>query len=368
MVSNNNHSSFRSLKSILVDILSWSNDMPLDKAQISASAGGMGVPVAFGAIFGNLSLGILMSFGAMFVIGVAADKTIHEQTNELLHIMLVGTAAVFTGSVIGGYGWLTGILIIIISFIMAITGSLSQFAAQATTRFMIITIIGIGLIESGLQLNPYLLTFIFAIGFLFGIGVVLITTYFFKSPKSSINSKPKIMISHTQRIKRWKSSLTHLSGWHYTIRITMSMIAAEIIIILFNLKFSYWVFLTIVLVLHRRFGTALKRTLQRGIGTIAGVLLGGLLLLYTLPPWVTVIVIGILAALRPYSKDHNYALYAMIMTPLVLIIVNQGETMNGLLLLNRLIDTLIGCIIDITLGYFVWTNRNELSKTKKKIS
>ena len=234
MVTKDDHPSWISLlKSILVDVLFWSNDIPLDKAQILASTVGMVVPVAFGAIFGNLSLGILFSFGVMFVIGIAPDRTVHEQAIELLRIMVVGTAAVFIGSVIGGYGWLTGVSIIIISFVTAIMGGMSRFAAQATTRFMIITIISMGLIERGLQLDPYLLTFIFAMGFLFGIGVVLIITYLFKSSENNLNSSSQIMISHTQRIKRWKSSLAHLSGWDYTIRITLSMIAAEIIVILF---------------------------------------------------------------------------------------------------------------------------------------
>jgi Predicted membrane protein len=369
MAAKNNHPSRTgSLKSILVDVLYWSRDIPIDKAQILASGLGMAVPVAFGAIFGNLSLGILVSFGVMFAMGVAPDKTIHEQTVELAYILLVGTAAVFIGSVIGGLGWLTGVLIIIISFVMAIFGGMSRFAVQVTTRFMIIIIIGIGLTESGLHMDPYLLTFIFAIGFLFGMGVVLAATYLFKSPEVNVDSSPQAVISRARRIKHWRRSLAHFAGWHYTIRITLSMIAAEIIVILFNLQLSYWVFLTIVLVLHRRLGTAFQRILQRGIGTIAGVLLGSLLLLYTLPPGVTVVIIGILASLRPYSKDRNYAVYALIMTPLVLIIVNQGQIMNSLLLFNRLIDTLIGCIIAITLGYFAWTNRNELSKAKKKLS
>ena len=58
----------------------------------------------------------------------------------------------------------------------------------------------------------------------------------------------------------------------------------------------------------------------------------------------------------------------MIMTPLVLIIGSQGQIMNGSLLFSRLIDTLIGCTIAITLGYFVWNDQNEISKTKKKLS
>ncbi|MCG3084753.1 FUSC family protein, partial [Anoxybacillus sp. LAT27] len=42
---------------------------------------------------------------------------------------------------------------------------------------------------------------------------------------------------------------------------------------------SYWISLTVALVLQRNFASALTRTVQRGIGTAAGVLLSGLLLL-----------------------------------------------------------------------------------------
>lgn len=369
MVTNKDHPPWMStLKMILVDILTSSGKIAPNKAQIVASGFGMAAPIAIGAIFGNLSLGILVSFGIMFAVGVAQDKTMHEQTIELFYTMMVGTAAVFIGTVIGGLEWLIGPLIIIITFLMAMIGGMSRFAVQLTTRFMIITTIGIGLTETGLKLDPFLLAFIFALGFLFGMGTVLFSTYLFKSTIPKMGSSQQILIPHAKRIKHWRRSLAHFSGWHYTIRITLSMIAAEIIIILFNLQLSYWVFLTIVLVLHRRSGTAFQRILQRGIGTIAGVILGSLLLLHSLPPWGTVVVVGALASLRPYLKDRNYALYAMIMTPLVLIIVNQGQVMTSSLLFNRLIDTLIGCIIAITIGYFLWTNRNELSKAKKKTS
>lgn len=86
------------------------------------------------------------------------------------------------------------------------------------------------------------------------------------------------------------------------------------------------------------------------------------MLLWPLPYCGIVLTVGILAALRPLFKNHNYAIYAMLMTPLMVLMLAPGQTVTGSLLVERFLDTTIGCIIALTLGYFIWTNRKILSR------
>lgn len=347
------------LRTIIASSLLWSNNVPLNRLQILASIIRMVGPIALGAIFGNLQFGMLASYGAMVVSGAMSDGTIRQQTLELMGTMLVTTTAIFSGSLIGGYSWLTGGGIVIISFLAVLLGGMGRGAAKASTRFMIFTIIGTSVGEGGLHPNPYVLAFIFATGSLWGIVVSLISTFLFSSSKCTLDPVPAVVISYKERMKRWERSLSHFEGWQYTLRVTLSMIAAEVIDVFLyqHQQRSSWIFMTVALVLQRNFASAFTRILQRGIGTAAGVLLSGLLLLWTLPSWGFVLIIGILAALRSFFQERNYAIYTMIMTPLIMLIISLGKTVTGSLLIERLLDTTIGCIIALTLGYFIWPNR-----------
>ncbi|MFD3406869.1 FUSC family protein [Kribbella sp. NPDC058693] len=94
-------------------------------------------------------------------------------------------------------------------------------------------------------------------------------------------------------------------------------------------------------------GGSLLRATQRCAGTCVGVLIGGLLILWAPLSWVIVVVVGILGGLRPLLKERNYAAYATVMTPLVVLLMDLGRTPELSTVRYRLIDTVIGCLIAI---------------------
>jgi uncharacterized membrane protein YccC len=351
------------VKSIVADTLHWSNDVPFDISQIVASMVGMAGPIALGVYSGNEGLGLLASFGAMVVSGAASGGTVRQRAIELINTMLVGTTAVFAGSLIGGRDWLTGGFIVIISILAALLGGMGRSAAQASTQFMLFTIIGASIGEGGLRQHPYELAFLFAAGSIWGVMVSLIVTSLFQSSGRRLDAAPAVVISYTERLRCWWRSLTHFSGWQYALRVALCMTAAEGIGIVLDRQRSYWIPLTVALVLQRNFASAFTRTLQRGIGTVAGVLLASLLLLGTLPQIGIVLIVGILAALRPIVKNRNYAIYTAVMTPLLVVIFSLGDTVTGSLLFERFLDTTIGCIISLVLGCFLRPNRNTMART-----
>ena len=102
----------------------------------------------------------------------------------------------------------------------------------------------------------------------------------------------------------------------------------------------------------------LSRTFQRGLGTALGVLVGGLLL-GALPIWATVGIICIVGAARQYLKAANYTAYALVMTPLVAVLSGLGHQLSPSLLGERLIDTTIGCLISLVIGYAAWRRARQ---------
>ena len=49
----------------------------------------------------------------------------------------------------------------------------------------------------------------------------------------------------------------------------------------------------------------------------------------------------------------------MLMTPLMVVMFSLGGTVTGAILFERLLDTLIGCLIALVLGYYVWPNKDR---------
>lgn len=70
--------------------------------------------------------------------------------------------------------------------------------------------------------------------------------------------------------------------------------------------------------------------------------------------WLLVLIIGILAAARIVLKDTNYLAYAAVMTPLVIILLDFGRASSWETILDRLLSTLVGCVISLIFGYYVW--------------
>jgi hypothetical protein len=350
------------VKAMTADMLHGSKDGPVDLPQIVAGMMGMAGPIALGIAGGHAGLGLLASFGAMVVSGASSGGTIRQRAVEMTCTMLVGTAAVFAGSLMGGRGWLTGVCIVLMSAAAALLGGMGRSAAQAGTQFMLLAIIGASMGDGGLRQHPYALACLFAAGSLWGMVVSLIAASLLPSSGRRPDAAPAAAISHTERLRRWRRSLAHVSSWQYTLRVALCMTAAEAVGMFLHHERSYWISLTVALVLQRNFASALTRTVQRGIGTAAGVLLSGLLLLGPLPNMGMVLLVAVLAALRPIFKHRSYALYAALMTPLLVVIFSLGGPVTGSLLFERFLDTMIGCIISLVLGYAAWPNRNALSR------
>ncbi|NRQ33243.1 hypothetical protein HII36_15515 [Nonomuraea sp. NN258] len=140
----------------------------------------------------------------------------------------------------------------------------------------------------------------------------------------------------------------------YTTRLTLCMGVAGTVMQVSGLQRSYWVPLTVALVLKPDFGSVFARAVQRGAGTVAGALIGSVLLA-TLPKGPAVLVpMALFALLMPYGMQRNWGLMATFQTPLVVLQVDLLAGGDAGLALVRLADTLVGCAIVLVLGYLPW--------------
>jgi len=139
----------------------------------------------------------------------------------------------------------------------------------------------------------------------------------------------------------------------FLIRLMACMGVAGVVSEVLPLQRSYWVPLTVAIVLKPDYGSVFARALQRGIGTIVGAVLGAVLLAAFHGAWLLV-PFGVLAALLPYGRNRNYGLLATFLTPLVVVLVDLLKPTGWRLAEDRLVDTLIGCAIVVVIGFAPW--------------
>jgi uncharacterized membrane protein YccC len=142
-------------------------------------------------------------------------------------------------------------------------------------------------------------------------------------------------------------------GRIFTLRLMICMGVAGLVSEVIPLQRSYWVPLTVAIVLKPDFGSVFARALQRGIGTVVGAVAGAVLLVLVHGMWL-LIPFAILAALLPYGRSRNYGLLSTFLTPLVVVLIDLLAPAGWQLAEDRLIDTLIGCAIALLVGFAPW--------------
>lgn len=119
---------------------------------------------------------------------------------------------------------------------------------------------------------------------------------------------------------------------------------------------TYWILLTILVILKPGFGLTKERNLQRLIGTIIGGIIGGIILI-TVPDVTVRFGILIIFFLIAYSLFRvNYIMAVIFMTPYVLIMLSFTGVNTLEMAKERIIDTFIGGSIAFISSYVIFPN------------
>jgi uncharacterized membrane protein YccC len=336
----------------------WSSVGTFKTPQAIAAMLGLAGPVAVGTITGHPQIGIAVSLGGLALIGGSQGETFSEQVPGFIYALIAGCIAVFAGTTLAGHGLLKVFVIPALAAITGLFGGISRPLARATTLFILFMIIAANL--SAPETHPFGMMFLFSLGAVWTAGLSFMLRSLFRamSPIPILNTPDSIanppQYSSKQLLRRWWKLLAHLSGWQYTVRITLCLIAAQVFEWICPDHHGYWVSITVVIVLQRDLQKVLSRAFQRAMGTALGVLLISLIFLGAPPLWMIIVLIGLLAAARPILREANYTAYAAVVTPMVILLLDFGKQTSWTLIVDRLIATLVGCALVLTLGYLIW--------------
>ncbi|TDO62723.1 fusaric acid resistance family protein [Kribbella sp. VKM Ac-2571] len=331
-------------------VIHWSRDTPVFPAQLVTAALAMAGPITYGVTTGHLAHASFAALGAM-----ATGNFVHPPTISRPFTWLAGarsralwlvraqgragvlvTGAALMGAWLGGRGWVGAVGVVVLAAISAVVGGFSRWTADVVARFITFLVMATGLGGAVWEVARW-----FALGVAWAILLGLAAAAF-PAPVAPAGGVP----TYRQLWVRWWGGLHRFEGWQYAVRLVPALAVAEVIGVLWHQEKSYWIALAVVIVVRRRGGSLLRAT-QRCLGTCVGVLVGGALVVWVPPSGAIVAVVGILAGLRPLLKERNYAAYAAVMTPLVVLLMDLGRTPELSTIGYRLIDTVIGCLIAI---------------------
>lgn len=144
------------------------------------------------------------------------------------------------------------------------------------------------------------------------------------------------------------------SAFRHALRLTLALLLGYVISLFFELGHGYWILLTIATIIKPAYSLSKKRNIQRLGGTFAGVLLG-FVVLYISHNDLVIFIMMIIAMIIAYSLlKVNYAVsIAGITVYLFLSFHFLYPHGLGHILADRVIDTLIGCVIAYMVSYFV---------------
>ncbi|OQP67281.1 hypothetical protein A3860_02700 [Niastella vici] len=134
--------------------------------------------------------------------------------------------------------------------------------------------------------------------------------------------------------------------FRHSLRVSLATLAGYIFSLFLQVGHNYWILLTIIVILKPNYSLTKKRNFERLFGTIAGAIIG-LIVLYFIKDKTVLFFIMLLLMLGTYSLLRtNYMWSVIFMTPYVLLIFQllYNTPIKGVLT-DRLLDTTIGSVI-----------------------
>ncbi|WP_308491811.1 FUSC family protein [Microbacterium terrisoli] len=142
--------------------------------------------------------------------------------------------------------------------------------------------------------------------------------------------------------------------WMPILRLVLCLATGELVVGLSSAERPYWIVMTIAVTLKPDYGSVFARAVQRGVGTVVGVLIGSALLALSPGAVVPLVGIAVFAALVPFAQRRNYGLFTTFLTPVIVLLLDLGAGGGFELVISRVADTAIGCAIVLIVGYLPW--------------
>jgi len=158
-----------------------------------------------------------------------------------------------------------------------------------------------------------------------------------------------------QKLKENLSSKSSI--FRHSVRVSLMFLIGFLLSKLFPVgHHSYWILLTILVILKPAFSLTRQRNVERLIGTFIGGIAGALILIYVEDQTVLFVFLLVFMVGTYSSQRLNYTVSVLFMTPYILILFSFLGENNLNIAKERMVDTLIGSFIAFISSYVVLPN------------
>jgi uncharacterized membrane protein (TIGR01666 family) len=167
---------------------------------------------------------------------------------------------------------------------------------------------------------------------------------------------PKFVSHQEIDFKLFRENLSlHSTTFRYAVRMAIVCLLGFVVSHLFTLgHHSYWILLTIIVILKPSFSLTKQRNYERIIGTVIGGLIGVAILIFVKDETPRFIfLLGFMVGAYSFQRV-NYKLSVLFLTPYLLILFSFLGANNITIAKERIVDTLVGSLIAFAASYFIF--------------
>jgi len=291
------------------------------------------LPLGFGLPIGQLGPAVLASIGALNVLLILMTTQRERRWRVLGPAALLNALAFTVGAALGTGPLLLAVplsgLAIVVIEVVSYRAALPEVMIVVSACF----VIGLGLPTNGPPSFPDVFGF-FLLGGLWALVLVPVAAWWSDRRPTSFPPPDSVGDSLSGAVTRTRWVSATVTG----IAISVGLLIGYLL----KLPRDYWVLLTIVVVMRSSLTATLERMGSRISGTILGAGVGGMVTVLFLPSWISVLLlVGFMATALAFQRA-NYLLYALFLTPFVVVLLNLLAPAGVTIAIDRVIDTLIG--------------------------
>ncbi|MHB1434522.1 MAG: FUSC family protein [Thermoplasmata archaeon] len=302
------------------------------------------LPLGFGLLLGQLGPSVLASIGALNVLLILLT-TDSDRWWKVLSLAAILNAIAFTAG--AGLGMVSILLAVPLSGVAILIIEVMSYRAALPELMIVVSacfVIGLGLRTSGSPFLPAVFAS-FLIGGAWALVLVAVANRWRRVRPASFPAPDPLGEALAGRVTR--------SQWASAVSTGAAISIGLAIGVLLKLPRDYWVLLTIVVVMRSSLTATLERMGSRITGTILGAGIGGVFTVLFLPPWAALPILGALLSIAIIVQRANYLLYALFLTPFVVVLLNLLAPAGITVAVDRVVDTLIGGLIGAVAAFIV---------------
>lgn len=161
--------------------------------------------------------------------------------------------------------------------------------------------------------------------------------------------KPRVLIEFVREMFNINSQ-----QFQYALRVAIGLSFGVFIYKFFNIDHGHWIALTMMIVIQPYYGATRKKGTERIIGTVSGIILGGVIMLLPIPHEAFVGILVVISFFVAYFLRNNYKVGVFFVTIMMVVMMQISQQGSWELIGWRVLSTLIGAVLALVAGYAFW--------------